>query len=117
MTQNDIADPRINAVIEKVRKAARDSLGNKLDKIILYGSYARGDYDNESDIDFFILAHVPQEEAGIWRRNIRTHIPYIDMDYDLCVSLHVTGSTIFSEYANTLPFYMNIIREGVLLDG
>ena len=116
MSQNNIKNSRITEVSQKVLQAAKDTLGDRLEKVVLYGSYARGDFDGESDVDFFILADVPQEEAGIWRRNIRTRIPYIDLDYDLCVSLHVTGSTIFNEYANTLPFYMNVIREGVQLN-
>jgi len=117
MTKNDLTDPRINAVTQKVLEAAKDSLGDKLDKVILYGSYARGDHDNESDIDFFILANVPQEEAGKWRGDIRKRLPGIGLDYDIVVSLHVTGSSIFNKYINTLPFYMNIVREGVQLVG
>jgi len=57
---NNLADPRVVAISQKVMQAARDTLGDKLEKVIIYGSYARGDYDHESDIDFFILADVPQ---------------------------------------------------------
>ena len=112
-----INNVQLTEISQKVLEAAKEVLGDKLIKVILYGSYARGDYDNESDVDFFILAHIPQEEAGLWRRNIRSRIPYLSLDYDLCVSLHVTGSTKFNEYADTLPFYINVIKEGVLLDG
>ena len=37
-------------ITEEVEKA-----GYKLDKIILFGSRARGDYDEYSDYDFFII--------------------------------------------------------------
>jgi len=64
---------------------------------------------------FFILADVPQEEASIRRGDIRNLIPLIDLEFDLTVSLHVTGSEIFNKFINTLPFYMNVVREGVVL--
>ena len=68
MTRDKIVTPQLSEISHKVIQAAKDTLGDKLEKVILYGSYARGDYDHESDIDFFILAHVPQEDAGSWRR-------------------------------------------------
>jgi len=116
MDKKRLPNPRITAVAQKVLNAAKDTLGDKLEKVILFGSYARGDFDDESDIDFFILANVPQKDAGKWRGNIRKRLPLIDLEHDITVSLHVTGSSVFHQYADTLPYYMNIIREGVTLD-
>ena len=116
MNIGNIADPRIVEISQKVVKAAMDTLGDRLEKVILYGSYARGDYRDESDIDFIIIADVPQEEAGRWRDSIYDRIPCIDLDYDIIVSVKVTGSLIFNKYINTLPYYMNIIKEGVVLN-
>ena len=42
---------------EEVRKI----LGKSLRKIILYGSYARGDYTENSDIDLMILTTLTDE--------------------------------------------------------
>jgi len=112
---NQLSNPRVNAISQKILEAARGTLGNKLERVILFGSYARGDYDHDSDIDFLILGNIPQEEAGIWRRNIRKLLPLIDLEYDIAVSLHVTSTSIFNQYIDTLPYYMNIVREGVWL--
>ena len=117
MPINETTDPRISAISQRVVQAAKDTLGDKLDKVILYGSYARGDYDHESDIDFFILADVSQEEAGDRRSDIRDNIPFIDLEFDITVSLHVTGKAVFDKFIDSLPFYMNVVREGVVLIG
>ena len=103
-------------MIQKVLKAAQDTLGDSLDRVILFGSYARGDFNVESDIDFLIIAHVSQEEASASRRQIRKRLPGIDLEYDLVVCLHVTGSETFNRFQNVLPFYQNVLREGVLLN-
>jgi len=116
VAQTQIADTRINAVSQKVYRAAKDTLGDSLDRVILFGSYARGDYDDESDIDFLIIARIAQEEANARRRDIRKHIPGIDLEYDLTVSLHVTCTEIFNRFQNVLPFYQNVLREGVQLN-
>jgi len=107
--------PNISGVIQEVVQASKDTLGNKLDKVILFGSYARGDFDDESDIDFLIIANVSQEEASTQHANIRSKIPLIDLDYDIVVSLNVTGREIYNNYVNILPMYKNVEREGILL--
>ena len=117
MRQNNITDPRINAVSQEVLRASKDTLGDRLDKVILFGSYARGNYDIESDIDFCIIADVPRNEATKWRRDINRHIPGIDLKYDLLVSLHVINSSMFYNHINILPFYRNVLLEGVEIDG
>jgi len=108
-------DPRIDEVTQKVLNAVKDTLGDKLSKVILFGSYARGNYDNESDIDFFVLADVPHEEASIWRKNIDSRIPDIDLEYDLLVCVHVTSKSVFDRYFHVLPFFQSVINEGVEL--
>ena len=40
----------INFIVE-----VNSILGNRIKRIILYGSYARGDYNNNSDVDIMIL--------------------------------------------------------------
>ena len=46
----------------KVAKAARESLGDKLDKVILYGSYARGDYNETTENNDFIVTDEKDRE-------------------------------------------------------
>ena len=44
-------NPIVNDFLNKVKELLQD----RLKKVILYGSYARGDYDNSSDIDIMLL--------------------------------------------------------------
>jgi len=115
MHDSRILDYKTAELSQKFLRAAMDALGDKLDKVILYGSYARGDHNIDSDIDFFISAHIPQQEANKWRRNIRDRIPLLDLEYDVLVSMKVTETAIFNQYADNLPFFMNVINEGLVL--
>ena len=46
---------KIDKVIQQFTLKLLELLGDRLKKVILYGSYARGDYSENSDIDIMIL--------------------------------------------------------------
>jgi predicted nucleotidyltransferase len=105
----------LDEITGKVCVSAKDVLGDKLEKVYLFGSYARGDYDDESDIDIMVLADIAPEEANKTREKIHDHTGDIDLEYDVVTCLHITCSAIFHKYINVLPYYMNVQREGVVL--
>ena len=117
MAKKTTTDPRINTVTKKVLNAAKDTLGDKLDKVILFGSYARGDFDSDSDVDIFVLADVPHEETNRLSNSIDNRLSDIWFDYDLLVCIHLTSRSMFERYFNVLPYYQNVIREGIELHG
>ena len=45
----------VNEEIQKFINEVKKILGDRLKKVILYGSYARGDYNKKSDVDIMIL--------------------------------------------------------------
>jgi predicted nucleotidyltransferase len=105
----------LDEITKRVCAAAQKVLGDKLRKVVLYGSYARGDYDEYSDVDLFILADIPQEECCDAFFDIREYIWEYELEQNITISPHVTGSAIFHEYSETLPYYMNVIKEGIEL--
>ncbi len=48
--------------LEEFIKKVREKHGDKIDRIILYGSYARGEAEEESDIDVLIIGDVSLDE-------------------------------------------------------
>jgi predicted nucleotidyltransferase len=105
----------LDEITKRVCAAAKEVLGDKLKKVILYGSYARGDYDEYSDVDLFILADIPQEdccEAGL---RIRDFIWEFELEHNVIISPHVTGYETFLSWLGVLPFYMNVAKEGIEL--
>ncbi|GHU64735.1 hypothetical protein AGMMS49983_11090 [Clostridia bacterium] len=103
-------------IIEQfVVNKAKMELGSKLDSILLYGSYARGDFDDESDIDIMIIADLPAADADRLEEKLISFTTKLDLEYGVVLSLYVKDRMTFNKWRNTLPFYKNVVREGVSL--
>ena len=90
-------------------------LGNKIYKIILYGSYARGDFDTESDIDIMILINGTDEDVLKYRKDERRIANDVGLDNNILVSLLIKPRQSFEEWSDVVVFYKNVIKEGVTL--
>lgn len=103
----------LNDFLEEVKKI----LGKRLKKIILYGSYARGDYNKSSDIDILILTDLTENEINEYSYKIWEKSADIEIDEEIVISPIIRNIDSFRAWAEVKPFYMNIINEGVVLVG
>ena len=62
------AMPHMEEICRRVVAAYRKAYGDDIEAIYLYGSYARGDFDEDSDIDF--AAIVKGERLDIQKKNV-----------------------------------------------
>ncbi len=104
---------QLQLITREVARFASETLQNSLDSVILYGSYARGDYDEQSDIDIMILAHITPEQCWQYTNTIAEKMTDLELKYDIVISVHVVSSDVFHRYVNVLPFYGNVNREGI----
>ena len=56
----------LQIILSEIAKTAKETFGEQLDSVILYGSYARGDYTPDSDVDIMILVKGIAPE-NLWR--------------------------------------------------
>ena len=109
MCSRSVLDTVINTVADESSKLLRDSLK----KVILYGSYARGDNDDESDIDVMIMVDMPQEELAGYRRQVSHMCSDINIENSVFVSPILQSLQTFNAYKDVLPFFKNVTNEGV----
>ena len=105
----------ISDVMQEFAKSVRKILCNSLDSVIVYGSYARGDYSEFSDIDVMLLVSLGEE--GI--KKISDQISDLAFDfmmkYGVDISPVMTNIDHFNYWADNLPYYRNVRDEGVRL--
>ena len=98
-------------ILADVYNGCCEIYGNQLCDAYLYGSYARGDFDEESDVDILVTANIDTPEHGDYFNKISILSSRLSLKYDLTVS--VKPQKQFLRYAATLPFYINVLKEGV----
>ena len=54
---------RIHDIMYKFAQQIRSIFGDSLKKVVVYGSYARGDYQKNSDIDIMILVDAAAKQC------------------------------------------------------
>lgn len=105
----------INSAMKEYAAGAKEVYGDKLKEVILYGSCARGDFTDESDVDVMILLDIKPEEAYRERQKIHPTIDLLDVkyEYELLFATVVKSYDDFNYWLNTKPFYMNVRKEGI----
>ena len=100
----------IKETIQKFTIETQKLLGERVKKVILYGSYARGDYNSDSDIDIMILTDLTDDEIDYYRRKISELAYDIDFEnnFDIMLSPVIKNIEKFNYWLNALPFYMNV---------
>ena len=88
-------------------------LGKNLSKVIVYGSYARGDYRENSDVDVMVLVKLSESEIKKILPEIYDMAYDIELENNIHISVVMKNEEQFKYWEETLPFYRNVSREGV----
>lgn len=106
---------KLDIVLKELSEELRGILGKNLDKVILYGSYARGDNRSDSDVDIIALVTIDEEQLRLVRRKLNIICSRIGLKYDLLISLVVKNERKFYRDISILLFYQNIMKDGVVV--
>lgn len=86
--------------------------GQSIEKIILYGSVARGEDTPESDIDIAVILHEYTQEMY---DEMMDCLVDMDTQYNKVFSVLLIDYNKFVYWEDIIPFYKNINKEGVIL--
>ena len=108
---------KINLILQQFVEGVNEILGDRVKKIILYGSYARGDFRKSSDIDIMILTDLTDDEIIEYREKIWDYAYDMEWNnnFEFDLSPLVKNIDKFNYWLEALPFYMNVQKEGVVL--
>lgn len=116
VTLEMIKDMKIKELLFKIQYELKNLFGDKLKDTILYGSYARLENTEDSDIDVIALID-EDDELRKHENNITEIMVDLSLEYELVVSIHSQRYDIYEEHSNILPYFINIKNEGVSIHG
>ena len=110
-------DERISGLLANAEKRLENILSDKLIKIILYGSYASGNFDAQSDVDIMALTSLKDEDIYLYKDNITDLSAELSFEYGIFVSILIKNYQKYNYYSEYVPFYSAIAREGIVIHG
>jgi len=105
-------EPKIEELFQRVERELKKLLGEKLKKVILFGSYSRGDYDGESDVDMIALVDEPQPDER-YETKLVDIITDLSIEFGVLVSLFLENEKEYEETKNVEPLLKTIEKEGI----
>lgn len=89
--------------------------GLHLSKVIVYGSYARGDYRDDSDVDIMVLVDLSEMEIKKLENEVYDTAFDIEMNTGIDISPIIKNEAQYEYWGDVLPFYKNVREEGVIV--
>ena len=107
----------LEAYLQKYVAEIRKIYGEALKEVVLYGSYARGDFNADSDVDIMILLNMSDIELKKYSKEL-SYMTY-DFNEESSLDIKPIAKDIehFNKWKQNYPFYANIASEGVVLYG
>lgn len=107
-TQNQALD-----ILGEVYRACSPIYSGKINDAYLYGSFARGDHTEESDVDILLSVDMDPSEIGKHRTAVASVTSSLSLKHNITVSVTVKPTEQFRRYAEVVPYYRNVLREGI----
>ena len=108
-------EEHINEILSKFHSVIEVLFGNMLVSVLLFGSYARGDFNFNSDIDIMILADIDSSDVSEYSSKVFDLAYDFEIKYGYEINPCVQSNIVFNQWKKVYPFFINIEREGVAI--
>lgn len=105
----------LEAILKKITLIYQQVYQKDLVAVLLYGSYARGDYTEFSDIDITGIAEGERLDLQKRLEPVIDLAGDLGLEYEILICPTIIPRSEFESYQDIMPYYKNIKKEGVKL--
>lgn len=107
-----VVPAHLSPLLADLRAALEELYDDQLVRIVLYGSYARGEAHEESDVDVLVVLNGPVQPGREIRRmgKIRTRI---GLQHERAISLLPVSKSDYQDHSSA--WLQNVQQEGIML--
>jgi predicted nucleotidyltransferase len=105
-----MAGTKITAILDSLRRELHTVLGNQMERVVLYGSRARGEARPDSDIDVLVVVRGKFDYGDLIRRT-SSIVSALSLRHDVTISRAFVSKERYQHEQS--PFLLNVRREGV----
>ncbi len=98
-------------ISRQFKERLKDLYGDRFDNLVLFGSYARGDFNNDSDVDYLVILNDSTVKGSSEIAFVRKVVSDLSLEYSKLISILPVSKNRFNE--STLPFYQIVRQEGI----
>jgi uncharacterized protein len=102
----------IKPVLQELKKCLKDTYGDRLHSVVLFGSSARGDFTEESDVDVLVvlksIIDFDKDFNTIFDLTLN-----VEKNYDDFVMISVIPAKEEDYLSKVTPFLLNVRKEGI----
>ena len=108
----DHVPPPVRAALAEAKARLQALYGERLDRVVLYGSHARGDAGPDSDVDVLVVL---RGEVEPYTEIKRTGVLALDLLLDYGADVSMQPYSVRDAGDEQRPFVQNVAAEGVAL--
>lgn len=108
----------IKNILKEYVRGLVEVIGINLNKMILYGSYAKGTQNQDgeiSDLDIMIIVNCEECEINKLQKMVLDYSFEYDIKYNILLSPIVENANNYNKKVQYMEFYKKVEREGVLI--
>lgn len=106
---------KIEELLKEYRREIENVSDHHIKKVILYGSYARGDYNRDSDIDVMVLMDLEEAQMKVYEDKIYDTTYEFNDENATEIMPVVQNIHHFNYWKKAYMFYKNVEEEGILI--